>query len=37
MILQKLDYVLEDVKDIKGDLKELDRRVTILETKEIRE
>ncbi len=37
MILQTLDNVVEDVKDIKGDLKDLDRRLTILETTGIRE
>ena len=31
MILQKLDHVIDDVKDIKRELKELDKRVTILE------
>ncbi len=32
-ILQKLDYLIEDVKNIKSDLKELDKRVTVLETR----
>jgi len=31
MILQKLDHVIDDVKDIKRELKELDKRVTLLE------
>lgn len=31
MILQKLDYVINDIKDIKKELRELDKRVTILE------
>jgi hypothetical protein len=33
MILQKLDNVVEDGKDIKAEIKDLDRRLTILETK----
>ncbi|VVB95098.1 Uncharacterised protein [uncultured archaeon] len=32
-ILQKLDYLIDDVKNIKTDLKELDKRITVLETK----
>ncbi len=32
-ILQKLDYLIDDVKNIKTDLKELDKRVVVLETK----
>lgn len=31
--LQKLDNVIEDVKSLKTEVKEIDRRVTILETK----
>ena len=37
MIIQKLDNVIDDVKDIKGNLKDIDRRLTILETMGIKE
>lgn len=35
-ILQKLNHVIDDVKEIKTELKDLDKRVTILETKAIK-
>ena len=37
MIIQKLDNVIDDVKDIKGNLKDIDKRLTILETMGIKE
>jgi len=37
MIIQKLDNVIDDVKDIKGNLKDIDRRLTILETMGIKD
>ena len=35
-ILQKLNYVIDDVKEIKTELKDLDKRVIVLETKVIK-
>lgn len=32
-ILQKLDYVITEVETLKHDVKDLDKRVTIVETK----
>lgn len=32
-IIQKLNHVIDDVKEIKTELKDLDKRVIVLETK----